>query len=123
MIDSPSLSPEDVEKEFLLRETAAAAAEKEGEESTTTTTTTTRIKTTKTHTSALTPEEYNKIREMAREEEAVSSDEKSGIVREEVREIIGVAKDIAASAGSESTMTSTTTTTMSSAASSSSEKE
>lgn len=91
LIDSPSLSPSDVEDEFNKEKT---------------TTTTTTVTTTKT--SALTPEEYNKIREMAREEEKRGSGAKDEIVREEVREIIGVAQDIAASADTSSTRTTTT---------------
>ena len=100
LISSPSsLSPSDVENEFNNNN---------NKEKTTTTTT---VTTTETSTSALTPEEYNKIREMAREEEKRGSDEKDKVVREQVREIIDVAEDIAASAETASTRTTTTTTT------------
>ncbi len=98
LISSPSLSPSDVENEF----------NNNNKEKTTTTTT---VTTTETSTSALTPEEYNKIREMAREEEKRGSNEKDKVVREQVREIIDVAEDIAASAETASTRTTTTTTT------------
>ena len=97
LIKSTSLSPSEVEDEFNNKEKKK-----------TKTTTTTTVTTTKTSTSALTPEEYNKIREMAREEEKRGSNEKDEIVREEVREIIDVAEDIAASAETASTRTTTT---------------
>lgn len=100
LIKSPSLSPGEVEDEFNNNNNNK-------EKKKTKTTTTTTVTTTKTSTSALTPEEYNKIREMAREEEKRGSNEKDEIVREEVREIIDVAEDIAASAETASTRTTT----------------